>query len=103
MNELSEQYFKACAAFDRKIEKEMSYGHGFPAEKTPAYWEKAVYQASQTLTFDDWRKIRDEEYWETHDELRKLIYENTDFTYSIHLRLQLYKFIYSRIRLYLNQ
>ena len=103
MNEPSEEYFKSCAAFNRKIQKEMSYGHGFPAEKTPAYWEKAVFQASQNLTIDDWFEIRDEGYWEMRDKLINQLYENTDFIYSIHLRIQLYKFIYSRIRLHLNQ
>jgi len=99
----SDEYFKVCAAFNRKIEKEMSYGRGFFEEETPAYWEKAVFQASQTLTIDDWREIRDESYWETRDKITNLLFENTDFIHSIHLRLQLYKFIYSRIRLYLNQ
>ncbi|MEX0598961.1 MAG: hypothetical protein WD512_20925 [Candidatus Paceibacterota bacterium] len=55
--------------FNIKIQEE-SEGYEKPEEYCPSYWQKQLFIESEKLSFEDWRKIRNDEYWETRDKLK---------------------------------
>jgi hypothetical protein len=103
MNEQFSQNRFIETSFNKQIYKETRYANGFPETETPAYWCKKVFEISRNLSIDDWREIRTESYYQTRDELSIRILNNCDFTNSIHLNIQLYRFIYNSIYTYLNK
>lgn len=47
--------------FDRQIKHEL-YSK-WKIEKCPSYWNKKLFNLTATLTIDDWRIIRTEDFW----------------------------------------
>lgn len=47
--------------FDRQIKYELQ--SKWKIEKCPSYWNKKLFSLTATLTIDDWKIIRTEDFW----------------------------------------
>jgi hypothetical protein len=74
-------------SFDGQIKKEYKIANG-DRYKCTSYWSKNIFLLSINLTIADWKKIRSDDYWITHDCLDGI---------------EKSKFIFNRIKTYLNK
>lgn len=65
--------------FDKQIKKEYKYAGG-DKEKCPSYWHKLLFLKTINLDLNDWRKIREGDYWEIRDSLQGI--KQSKFIYN---------------------
>ena len=60
---MSFEFIKRLKIFDLQIKKEYEEAEGVK-EKCISYWGKILFIKTKDFTIDDWRKIRDDEYYD---------------------------------------
>ena len=63
---MTTDYSRMLDIFDKQIKIEYRINYG-DIQACESYWAKRLFVASKDLSVDDWRELRDEEYWEGHD------------------------------------
>jgi len=66
--------------FDRQIQKEYNNYNG-KKELCPSYWNKLIFLETLHFNINDWRKIRDNDYYINADFLKGI--EKSKFIYQI--------------------
>jgi hypothetical protein len=63
---MSTKYGDLIKAFDKQIKVEYRINNG-EIEECESYWAKSLFIAANNLSIDDWRQIRDKDYWRGYD------------------------------------
>jgi len=62
------RYLNVIKQFDKQIKEEYKNSNGI-IKLCSSYWKKLLFINSIDLDISDWKKIRDEEYWNNMIEL----------------------------------
>ena len=55
--------------FDKQIVREYEE-YGKDDKKCPSYWHKLLFINTLDFTINDWKKLRNNDYWEDNDNLK---------------------------------
>lgn len=70
---------KILEVFDRQIKAEYKFAEG-DKEKCPSYWAKAIFLKTLHFTINDWKKVREGDYYNVIKPKRGI--ERSKFVYS---------------------